>query len=104
MYMALADGESRLRCAEPTLHTRTAMAVAEKLTSARFMIDKSPQEGGHQRMHVTIRCLGAAVPAGGGRVATRPGKMGATGLCHGFATGLTGLNLNLGAGSLFPAT
>lgn len=31
IFMALAQGESRMLCAEPTLHTRTAMCVAEAL-------------------------------------------------------------------------
>ncbi|GFR48196.1 hypothetical protein Agub_g10013, partial [Astrephomene gubernaculifera] len=31
IWMALAAGVSRMRCSEPTLHTRTAMVVAEAL-------------------------------------------------------------------------
>ena len=31
IWMALAGGTSRMLCAEPTLHTRTAMVVAEQL-------------------------------------------------------------------------
>lgn len=31
IWMALASGTSRMRCADPSLHTRTAMVVAEQL-------------------------------------------------------------------------
>ncbi|KAL6763855.1 hypothetical protein V8C86DRAFT_2483322 [Haematococcus lacustris] len=54
VFMALAAGDSHLVCSEPTLHARTAIAVAEQLTSARFSITR--QAGGSARWH--IRCKG----------------------------------------------
>ncbi len=46
IYMALAKGTSRMACAEPTLHARTAMVVAEKLLpSVRFRVVKPGREG-----------------------------------------------------------
>ncbi|KAJ9527725.1 hypothetical protein QJQ45_000298 [Haematococcus lacustris] len=54
VFMALAAGDSHLVCLEPTLHARTAIAVAEQLTSARFSITR--QAGGSARWH--IRCKG----------------------------------------------
>jgi len=52
--MALADGQSEVRCgaAGLSLHTRTAIWVAEQLTDAKFEIVK--EESGH----VIIRCQG----------------------------------------------
>ena len=40
LYMALADGKSRIKVGPITNHTETAIYVAELLTSARFKIDK----------------------------------------------------------------
>lgn len=79
MYMALASGRSELRCAcaELTLHTRTAMQIAEKLTLARFTVDKEPEADG--RLRRIIRCVGAAVPAGGGSAGAGAGAAGIAG-------------------------
>lgn len=38
IFMALADGESKLLCGPLTLHTETAIHVAEKLTGAKFKV------------------------------------------------------------------
>lgn len=38
IYMALASGTSRLLTGPLTLHTRTAISIAEQLTSARFKV------------------------------------------------------------------
>ena len=38
IFMALADGESRLLCGPLTLHTETAIHIAEKLTGAKFKV------------------------------------------------------------------
>jgi hypothetical protein len=51
-------GRSEVSCSEPTLHTRTAIVVAEALTGARFAV--SQQEGPRW----LITCEGAAVKAG----------------------------------------
>lgn len=40
IFMALAHGTSSVRTGKPTLHTRTAIAVAESLTSVRFHVEK----------------------------------------------------------------
>lgn len=58
IYMALADGHSVISCGEPTLHTRTAIAIAEQLTTASFQIAKQSD------CIWLIACDGAAVPAG----------------------------------------
>ncbi len=58
IFMALASGTSRMLCQQPTLHTRTAMVVAEQLTSAKFtVIQQNP------RLWL-IECSGAAIPVG----------------------------------------
>ncbi|KAF5840427.1 hypothetical protein DUNSADRAFT_16804 [Dunaliella salina] len=38
IFMALAQGTSRLRCSPLTLHTQTAMAVAQQLTGCKFRV------------------------------------------------------------------
>ena len=40
VFMALADGESELMTGSLTLHTRTAIMVAEEMTSAKFHVEK----------------------------------------------------------------
>lgn len=58
IYMAMAEGESAISCGELTLHTRTAIAVAEQLTAAKFQIVQ-------QSKHIwLISCNGAAIRAG----------------------------------------
>ncbi|KAL3157661.1 hypothetical protein ABBQ32_012103 [Trebouxia sp. C0010 RCD-2024] len=59
VFMALGQGESKLLCTEPTLHTRTAMVVAEQLTAARFEVHKPAGKIKCWQVH----CIGAAVPA-----------------------------------------
>ena len=61
MYMAMAAGRSKVLCGEPTLHTRTAIAVAEQLTSAEFEVLR-PE--GSATAH-TICCTGAGLVAAG---------------------------------------
>ncbi len=62
IFMALADGESSMTCGEPTLHTRTAMVIAEQLTSAKFTV-RRPAPRSQEPW--TISCKGAGVAAGG---------------------------------------
>lgn len=38
IFMALAQGESRLLCGPLTLHTETAIHIAEKMTGARYVL------------------------------------------------------------------
>jgi RNA 3'-terminal phosphate cyclase (ATP) len=57
IFMALAEGRSEIIGREPTLHTRTAIAVAEILTKAKFEIRKL-EEGGLW----SISCQGAGIP------------------------------------------
>lgn len=47
-------------CTEPTLHTRTAMVVAEQLTAAKFEVHKPAGTKECWQVH----CKGAAIPAG----------------------------------------
>ncbi|XP_062252232.1 RNA 3'-terminal phosphate cyclase [Platichthys flesus] len=44
IFMALAKGTSRIRTGAVTLHTQTAIHIAEQLTSAKFTITKSEDE------------------------------------------------------------
>ncbi|GAB4823380.1 hypothetical protein N2152v2_010426 [Parachlorella kessleri] len=59
IFMALAQGTSRVLTGEPSLHTRTAICVAEQLTAARFEVSPAPQGG-----LWTITCQGAAIMPG----------------------------------------
>lgn len=59
IFMALAKGMSRMSCGEPSLHTRTAMSIAERLTTAKFRVRKP--KGNMQ--HWIIECEGAGVMA-----------------------------------------
>jgi RNA 3'-terminal phosphate cyclase (ATP) len=62
VFMALAEGESEILTMEPTLHTRTAIAVAEALTAAQFEVKKAVGAG---EGLWTITCRGAGLRAGG---------------------------------------
>jgi len=49
--MALAKGKSRIRCGNPSLHTKTAIHFAEQITShspsskgAKFTVSRSPDD------------------------------------------------------------
>lgn len=60
IFMALANGRSRILCEEPSLHTRTAMVIAESLLPGlKFSVSKAQ---GSQQLYV-IECEGAAVAA-----------------------------------------
>ena len=59
IFMALAQGTSRVSCGEPTLHTRTAMTVAEMLTAAKFTV--KPPKG--EMQHWLLECTGAGIAA-----------------------------------------
>ncbi|KAJ6500380.1 RNA 3'-terminal phosphate cyclase domain-containing protein [Mycena sanguinolenta] len=54
IFMALADGTSKVRCGKHglSLHTQTAIWVAEQLTNAKFQV--TVEESGH----TIIRCIG----------------------------------------------
>lgn len=60
IFMAMAEGESEMLCTEPTLHSRTAMVVAEQLTSAKFTVHKPSGQSGCW----CVCCKGAALQAG----------------------------------------
>jgi len=45
LYMALADGVSRVRTGPLTLHTRTAVKVAEMFTDAKFSLEEETDDG-----------------------------------------------------------
>ena len=58
IFMALAAGESAMLAPAPlSLHTRTAIAVAQQLTRARF----EAQEGPPGATTCLLRCIGAAI-------------------------------------------
>ena len=73
IYMALARGTSWMVCAEPTLHTRTAMVVAEAmLPGVKFRVgpatggdSKGGCKGGSGGLYL-VECEGAGVVAGRG--------------------------------------
>ncbi|KAG7513286.1 RNA 3' [Solea senegalensis] len=56
IFMALANGTSRIRTAAVTLHTQTAIHIAEQLTEAKFTITKSEDE-----QSFIIECQGSGV-------------------------------------------
>ncbi|CAD7703649.1 unnamed protein product, partial [Ostreobium quekettii] len=56
IFMALAKGKSRMRCTEPTLHSRTAMVLAEMMIGCKFTVHK-PRENGDQCW--VVECQGA---------------------------------------------
>ena len=58
VFVALAAGRSQFLCSEPSLHTRTAIAVAEQLSAARFSLSRR-REGAW-----LVECDGAGVTAG----------------------------------------
>ncbi|VVC35971.1 Hypothetical protein CINCED_3A001660 [Cinara cedri] len=41
IFMALANGKSKVKCREITLHTKTAIHIAEQLTNAKFQIKQT---------------------------------------------------------------
>ena len=59
IFLALATGCSSILCGEPTLHTRTAMVVAEQLTCAKLKV-QHPKEPGRPW---TVSCQGAGIVA-----------------------------------------
>ena len=64
IYMALACGTSRMVCAEPTLHTRTAMVVAETLVpGVKFTVTRiaSGTSGGSCEPLYMVECCGGGV-------------------------------------------
>ncbi|KAL4536368.1 hypothetical protein Ndes2526A_g05897 [Nannochloris sp. 'desiccata'] len=62
IFMALADGRSEVIAREPTLHTRTAVAVAEILTTAKFDVRELKEGNGGLW---SISCQGAGISAVG---------------------------------------
>ena len=59
VFMGLAKGDSRILCRTPSLHTQTAIAVAQQLTGAQYDIKKC----GHDLYMIV--CGGAAICAAG---------------------------------------
>lgn len=59
IFMALADGKSEVRCGTGglTLHTRTAIWLAQELTDAKFEVEDEPSGT------VVIRCQGIGYTA-----------------------------------------
>jgi RNA 3'-terminal phosphate cyclase (ATP) len=57
IFMALAEGQSIVRTGPLTLHTKTAIWVAEHLTDAKFEINEDPSGA------VAITCQGIGFKA-----------------------------------------
>ncbi|KIO25149.1 hypothetical protein M407DRAFT_76021 [Tulasnella calospora MUT 4182] len=53
IFMAIAEGESQVVCGPLSLHTRTAIWLAELMTDAKFTITEGGENG-----RVTIQCQG----------------------------------------------
>ena len=64
IWMALANGQSEILTSAPTLHTRTAMAVAEMLLPHAEFTVVAPGELGKGKGPWRIVCQGAGVAAG----------------------------------------
>lgn len=63
IWMALAGGTSRFTCTEPSLHTRTAVAVASQLLpGARFSVSRLPRAPEQPQLYL-VECEGAGVAA-----------------------------------------
>ncbi|XP_034529593.1 RNA 3'-terminal phosphate cyclase [Notolabrus celidotus] len=60
IFMALAKGKSRIRTGPVTLHTQTAIHVAEQLTQAKFTITKCEDELSTNETYI-IECEGSGV-------------------------------------------
>ncbi|KAG8003318.1 RNA 3'-terminal phosphate cyclase [Nibea albiflora] len=58
IFMALAKGTSRIRTGAVTLHTQTAIHIAEQLTQAKFTITKSEDELS-SNVNYIIECEGS---------------------------------------------
>ncbi|XP_074490565.1 RNA 3'-terminal phosphate cyclase isoform X2 [Sebastes fasciatus] len=58
IFMALAKGTSRIRTGAVTLHTQTAIHIAEQLTQAKFTITKSEDELSSNNTFI-IECVGS---------------------------------------------
>ncbi|XP_059425343.1 RNA 3'-terminal phosphate cyclase-like [Carassius carassius] len=62
IFMALANGTSRIRTGPITLHTQTAIHVAEQLTNAKFVIRKSEDELANNTYIIECQGVGATNP------------------------------------------
>ncbi|CAB1314189.1 unnamed protein product [Coregonus sp. 'balchen'] len=60
LFMALANGTSRIRTGPVTLHTKTAIHVAEQLTQAKFTVTKADDENASNDTYI-IECQGVGV-------------------------------------------
>jgi RNA 3'-terminal phosphate cyclase (ATP) len=60
IFMALVQGSSSMLCSEPTLHTRTAIAVVQQLLpQVQFSISTQPVGASGKQLYL-IQCQGAA--------------------------------------------
>ncbi|CAB3257932.1 unnamed protein product [Arctia plantaginis] len=57
IYMALAEGESILKCANITLHTETAIHIAQMISKAKFVMYDDPDETWTGEQNI-MHCLG----------------------------------------------
>ena len=63
IFMALAEGESRLLCGPLSMHTHTAIQFARKLTGARIEVLEDLDEAGPEAGTSMIRCQGVGYVA-----------------------------------------
>ena len=69
LFMALAEGESRMLCTEPTMHTRTAVAIVTQLLPgvtfsiepAALWLDPSPHPSGSNASTSNVMPTGRGV-------------------------------------------
>uniref|UniRef100_A0A8C5KTN2 RNA 3'-terminal phosphate cyclase n=1 Tax=Jaculus jaculus TaxID=51337 RepID=A0A8C5KTN2_JACJA len=61
IFMALANGVSRIKTGPVTLHTQTAIHFAEQLAKARFTVKKSKDEEDASKDTYVIECEGIGV-------------------------------------------
>ncbi|XP_070252370.1 RNA 3'-terminal phosphate cyclase [Myotis yumanensis] len=61
IFMALANGVSRIKTGPVTLHTQTAIHFAEQLAKAKFTVKKSEEEGDASKDAYIIECQGIAM-------------------------------------------
>lgn len=66
IFMALAGGTSRMLCGEPTLHTRTAILVAEQLLGVKFKLTAGLASEVGQPAWL-LECEGAGISPGSPR-------------------------------------
>eukprot|EP00043_Microstomoeca_roanoka_P025620 m.9262 g.9262 ORF g.9262 m.9262 type:complete len:378 (+) comp5685_c0_seq1:63-1196(+) len=64
LYMALAKGRSRVRCGPPSLHTKTAIFVAEQLCGVKYQVEQIKGLGMPSELYeISVEGIGLENPA-----------------------------------------